>query len=231
MAFDSPDFIISILKIIWIDILLSGDNAVVIALACRQLPREQRMWGILLGAGAAILLRVAFMFVVAQLLAIPFLKLVSGALLLWIAIKLVIDDSGEHEVKSASNLWGAVRTIAIADAVMSLDNVVAIAAAAKGSFSLMVFGVALTIPLIVFGSSVMLRLMQAYPIIVWAGAGLLGWVAGELMLADPALHDWLIKVPYIAAESLHYVGAVLGAAFVLAVAFMLHRRKKSEAAA
>lgn len=229
MAFDSPDFIISILKIIWIDILLSGDNAVVIALACRQLPREQRMWGILLGAGAAILLRVAFMFVVAQLLAIPFLKLVSGALLLWIAIKLVVDDSESHDVKSSSNLWGAVRTIAIADAVMSLDNVVAIAAAAKGSFGLMVFGVALTIPLIVFGSSVMLRLMQAYPIIVWAGAGLLGWVAGELMLADPVLHDWLAKVPYISTANIHYVGAVLGAAFVLAVAFMLHRRKKAEA--
>ena len=176
---------IQALKIIWINILLSGDNAIVIALACRALPPRQRFWGIILGAGAAVLLRVFFTVILQYVLELPWLKLVGGILLLWIAIKLLTQDEPEEtDIHGSDNLWGAVRTVAIADIVMSLDNVLAIAAAAKGNTGLIIFGLAISIPLIVAGATLIMALLTRYPVLVWAGAALLGWIAGELIVDD-----------------------------------------------
>ncbi|WP_020175228.1 TerC family protein [Methyloferula stellata] len=182
---------LQILEIIWIDILLSGDNAIVIALACRTLPDHQRRWGILLGSLAAVALRILFAFVVVELLSLPFVKVAGGVLLLWIAMRLVFDQEEEKSVRPARSLFAAVRTIAIADGVMSLDNVIAIAAAAKEDLVLIVFGLALSIPLIVFGSSLILALLNRFPVLVWAGAALLGWIAGDLIGSDPTVAAWM----------------------------------------
>jgi YjbE family integral membrane protein len=186
---------VQVLKIIWINILLSGDNAVVIALACRALPRRQRVWGIILGAGAAVLLRVVFTVGLQYVLEIPALRLVGGLLLLWIAIKLLVqDEANEDSVESSDTLWGAVRTVAIADVVMSLDNVLAIAAAAKGHPWLIGFGLLISIPLIVAGATLIMALLHKFPILVWAGAGLLGWIAGELLMEDPVSRPFLDNI-------------------------------------
>jgi YjbE family integral membrane protein len=238
-AFDQPTFWISLLQIIWIDLLLSGDNAVVIALACRKLPPDQRKLGILLGAGAAVGLRIIFAFFITFLLGVPFLKVVGGLLLFWIAIKLATDEQEDHaDVDAPSNLWGAVRTIAIADAVMSLDNVVAIAAAAKGHPELFIFGLLLTIPLIIAGSTLLSAVLQRFPILVWIGAALLGWIAGEMILGDVVVTQWLsgLNAGYVvpdleheggltAVKWLHYLAAASGAAFVLLLGFLLKRRR------
>jgi len=183
---------VQVLKIIWINILLSGDNAVVIALACRGLPRRQRIWGIILGAGAAVALRIVFTVGLQYVLDIPWLRLIGGLLLLWIAIKLLVqEEASEDSIDSAENLWGAVKTVAIADIVMSLDNVLAIAAAAKGHPWLIAFGLAVSIPLIVAGATLIMALLTRFPILVWAGAGLLGWIAGELVMEDPVSKGYL----------------------------------------
>lgn len=217
--------VLPILKIIWIDILLSGDNAMVIALACRNLPKRQRKWGIALGAGAAVTLRIIFMFIVVWLLALPFLKLAGGLLLFWIAWQLLAEDEeSEHEIDASESLWRAVRTIAMADAVMSLDNVVAIAAAAKDSFMLVVFGVGLSIPLIVFGSSAFLWLMQRFTILVWAGAALLGWIAGDLIVSDPKVAEWFGA----SASMAHHLGGPIGAMIVVAAGLVMRWRQKPE---
>ena len=189
----SGEFWIALLQIIGIDIVLSGDNAVVIALACRSLPREQQRWGIALGTLGAIGLRVVFAAFIISLLAIPYLKLVGGALLLWIAVKLLMpEQEGEGEgITARATLFAAVRTIIVADAVMSLDNVIGIAAAAKGDLLLLVLGLLVSIPLIVFGSTLILRLLGRYPMIVTFGGALLGWVAGGVIVHDPALTQWL----------------------------------------
>ncbi|HRN89041.1 TerC family protein [Hyphomicrobium sp.] len=193
-------YALQILKIIGIDIVLAGDNAVVIAMACRMLPPRQRMMGILLGAGVAILLRVVFTLVVQQLLDVPLLKLLGGFLLVWIALKLVTaNDPEDHNVKSGTSLWEAVRIIAIADIVMSLDNVLAIAAAAHGDPLLIVFGLALSVPLVVGGATLITSLLVRFPILIWGGAALLGWVAGELIATEPLL-----------ASAMHTVGETLG---------------------
>ena len=182
---------LQVLQIVWIDLLLSGDNAVVIAMACRSLPDDQRRWGIILGAGAAVILRIAFAAVIVQLLALPYVHIVGGVLLLWIAVRLILDDHAAHKVKAKSSLIGAVATIVIADGVMSLDNVVAIAGAARGSLELMIFGLLLSVPLIVFGSTLLLKLLDRFPIIAWGGAALLGWIAGEMVAAEPFIDRWL----------------------------------------
>ena len=184
-----PDLALQGLQIVWINLLLSGDNAVVIALACRALDKRRRKWAIAGGSIVAIGLRIVLTFFLVALLGFPFVKLLSGTLLLWIALRLLRDENGEHQVAAAGSIWEAVRTIAIADVVMSLDNVVAVAAAAKGSIPLIVFGIALTIPLIVFGSTLILSLLQRFPILVLAGAALLGWVAGNVMSTDPLVAD------------------------------------------
>src|SRR5208283_461290 len=181
-----------LLEIIWIDLLLSGDNAVVIALACRSLPGRQRRLGILLGSGVAIALRVVFTLLIAELLDMPFVKIAGGLLLAWIAVKLADEDgSQEKPIRPASTLWSAIWLIVMADAVMSLDNMMAIAAAAKGSKLLILFGLALSIPLVVFGSALVLALLNRFPVLIWAGAALLGWMAGDLLGSDPLLAAWL----------------------------------------
>lgn len=243
-------FWVGLIQIIWIDILLSGDNAVVIALACRGLPAKQRKVGILLGAGAAVGLRILFALVITYLLAVPFLKVVGGILLFWIAVKLVVgEDEGEGghaNIAETDNLWRAVRTIAIADAVMSLDNVIAIAAAAHGNVWLFVFGLALTIPLIVFGSTLILSMIERFPIIVWAGAALLGWIAGEMILSDPVVLRQLVAwgtgmvtqvdvtqtypVGLKPVGVAHYGAAVVGAAIVLAIGWYLKRQRAERTA-
>jgi YjbE family integral membrane protein len=224
-----PAFWVAAGKIIWINILLSGDNAVVIALACRSLAPRERKWGIILGAGAAVLLRILFTGIVANVMALPFLKLAGGIALLWIAIKLVApgDSHDENSVEAGSNLWRAVRIVAIADIVMSLDNVIAIAAAARGDMLLIIFGLAISIPLIVAGAALLTTLLTRFPILVWAGAALLGWIAGEIMIEDPAVAGWLGQ------EVVHkylYFAATAGAAFVVAVGYWILHRHRAEPA-
>jgi YjbE family integral membrane protein len=181
-----PAFWVALGKIMWINILLSGDNALVIAMACRGLPPRQRLWGMILGAGVAVFLRIIFTGIVATLMALPYLKLVGGVALLVIAAKLLVPEPEDEEgMESASHLWGAVQVVAIADIVMSLDNVIAVAAAANGSVPLLVLGLAISVPLIVAGAALIMALLTKLPILVWAGAGLLGWVAGEVMATDP----------------------------------------------
>ena len=216
-------FWLPLLEIIWINILLSGDNAMVIALACRSLPGRQRRLGIVLGSGAAVALRVVFTVFVVELLGLPFLQIVGGILLLWIAIKLAIEEEPEKEIKPANTLWSAIRIVVVADMVMSLDNMIAIAAAAKGSKLLILLGLALSIPLIVFGSTLVLTLLNRFPILVWAGAALLGWIAGDLMGADPNLAAWLgVRWPGFEAWD-----GPAGAAFVLVIAWLRRRHKAS----
>jgi YjbE family integral membrane protein len=230
-----PVFWIAVGQIIWINILLSGDNAVVIALACRSLPPKQRFWGILLGAGAAVLLRIIFTVVIAQIMGIPFLKLVGGLLLLWIAVKLIVpnDEHGEDSVKAGDTLLRAVWLVTVADIVMSLDNVIAIAAAAETAAArvdlahalsikttLIIFGLATSVPLIIAGSALLMALLNRFPILVWAGAALLGWVAGEIIVKDAAVVSWLGAE---LVEKWHIWGAVFGAVFVVALGWIIRR--------
>ncbi|MCB8820506.1 TerC family protein [Microvirga rosea] len=196
--FFSSTFLLSLLQVIWIDILLSGDNAVVIAMACRSLPAHQRKLGIFLGAGVAVGLRILFALVISYLLGVPYLRIIGGLLLFWIALKLIQgEDDGGHEVKASESLWKAVRTIAIADAVMSLDNVVAIAAASRGHPELFIFGLLLSIPLIMVGASLITSLLTRFPIFVWAGAALLGYIAAEMIVTDPVVLGWLSTYPQL----------------------------------
>jgi YjbE family integral membrane protein len=189
-AIGTSAFWVALLEITGINILLSGDNAVVIALACRSLPDHQRNKAVIGGSLGAILMRVLFCVIIAWLLEIPYLKLVGGLLLLWIGIKLLVPEHEGDGVEAKSSLWGAIQTIILADAVMSLDNVVAIAAAAKGSILLIVLGLVMSVPLIVFGSQLVLTLLQRFPVLVMFGAGLLGWIAGEIISTDPAMERW-----------------------------------------
>ena len=209
----TSQFWISLLQIIGIDLILSGDNAVVIALACRSLPPKQQRWGIILGAGAAIGLRILFAAIIIYLLAIPFLKLIGSVLLFWIAIKLTMPEpeTGDDSINAKNNLWGAVYTIALADAVMSLDNVIGIAAAAKGSVFLIVLGLLISIPLIVWGSTLILKLLHRYPAIVLIGGALLGYVAGDIGVSDPMIADWVSQNMPL----LHTLAPILGAVFVI----------------
>ena len=216
---------LKLFEIIWINIILSGDNAVVIALACRGLPADKQRMGMILGAGVAVLLRVIFTVLVASLLAVPYLKIIAGLLLIWVAVKLIPgEDEGEGGVAESDKLWHAVRTIAIADAIMSLDNVLAIAGVAKDSTMLLVVGLLISIPLIVAGASIIMALLEKLPILVWAGAALLGWVALEMILTDPAL------IAYFGEAKIHAIelpGQILGALFVLAAGWLLLRRKNN----
>jgi YjbE family integral membrane protein len=187
-----PTFWVAVGKIIWINVLLSGDNALVIALACRGLEPRYRLWGMILGAGAAVVLRIIFTGIVVTLMELPYLKLVGGLALLVIAAKLLVPEHEDEDgVESASHLWAAVQIVVIADIVMSLDNVIAVAAAANGSIPLLVLGLAVSIPLIVAGAALIMALLSRLPILVWAGAALLGWIAGEVIATDPGVHPKL----------------------------------------
>jgi YjbE family integral membrane protein len=206
-----------VFEIVWINILLSGDNAILIALACRQLPSEQRRKGMLLGALGGVGLRIGFTLVIVQLLGVPLLKTLGAVLLLGVAIKLPVNETGHSNVKAKPDLWGAVMSIIVADAVMSLDNVLAIAAAAHGSMRLIVFGLALSAPLVMFSAGYLLQAFDRFPALVWAGAGILGWVAGDMAASDPfwARFHLPLETPL----------SVAGAVIVLAVAGGLAMRK------
>jgi len=187
-----PQFWVNLSKIIWINILLSGDNALVVAMACRSLEPRQRFWGMILGTFAAVVLRIIFTVVIATVMGLPYLKLVGGLALLVIAAKLLVPNGEEQEnVGSASHLWAAVQIVVIADIVMSLDNVIAVAAAADGSLPLLVFGLASSIPLIIAGAALIMALLGMLPILIWAGSALLGWIAGDVIATDPAIHPRL----------------------------------------
>ena len=202
----------ALLEIIAVNIVLSGDNAIVIALACRSLPQRQQRLGVMLGAGAAIAMRVAFTAIAATLMTMPGVGIIGGGLLLWIGWKLLTDEAGEEgEVAAADHLWGAVRTVLIADAVMSLDNVIAVAGAAKGNTVLLVLGLVISVPLVVFGATVLLRLIQRFPAIVTLGAALVGFIAGEVLVADKLWEAWVDAH----AHWLHYVAPAVGAIAVV----------------
>ena len=216
------------LQIVWINVLLSGDNAVVIALACRGLERRRRRWAIALGSLAAVALRIVFTIFIVALLRLPYVKLAGGLLLLWIAVRLLWSDAGDKAVAASPSIWEAVRTITLADAVMSLDNVVAVAAAARNSLPLIVFGIVVSVPLIVFGSTLMLTVLKRFPVLVVAGAALLGWVAGETIAADPSVALRLAGLPHAAS----WLAGALALSICDAVAVMSlvrllrHRRRR-----
>ena len=220
-----PDFWIGLVKIIWINIILSGDNAVVIALAARSLPPDQQKKAIAFGSGAAVVLRVVLTLVAAKLMALSFVQIVGGCLLLWIGLQLLTGDDGdEGESKGSSSMLVAIRTILIADLVMSLDNVIGVAAAAQGNMVLLVLGLVISIPIVIFGSTLMIKLMERFPIIITLGAALIGWVAGETIMSDKVLHEAVIGHP-----SLHYVAAAVGAVLVVALGTWLKKRSDGQA--
>ena len=228
-ALATPEFWVAVGQIILIDILLGGDNAVVIALACRGLPPEQRKWGIIWGTVGAIVLRVLLIAFALTLLTVPYLKLVGAILLIWIGTKLLVpqDDDVHGKVNASDRLWGAVKTVIIADLVMSVDNVLAIAGAAenagKHQLGLVIFGLLVSIPIIVAGSQIVLKLMDRFPHIITAGGMLLGWIAGQMAVTDPAVQKiWAITKP------IEYGFAVAGALLVLTVGMYLQKRSKSE---
>jgi YjbE family integral membrane protein len=214
----TPEFWLAVGQIIMIDILLGGDNAVVIALACRKLPPKQRTQGILWGTAGAITLRVILIFFALTLLQIPFLKIVGAVLLLWIGIKLLMPEHEEAHgsIEASDKLWAAVKTVIVADFVMSLDNVIAIAGAAQGAggdhqMPLVIFGLLVSIPIIVWGSQLVIKLMDRFPIIITLGGMLLGWIAGHMVVTDPALNDWMATH----SPNLQYAASAAGALFVL----------------
>jgi len=234
-ALMTPEFWIAVGQIIMIDILLGGDNAVVIALACRKLPPAQRTKGILWGTAGAIALRVMLIFFALQLLAIPFLKLVGAILLVWIGVKLLLpeEEEGHAKIEGSDKLWGAVKTVIVADLVMSVDNVIAIAGAAETAggehtMPLVIFGLLVSIPVIVWGSQLVIKLMDRYPVIITLGAMLLGWIAGTMAVSDPALvnAEVMLQVPKLPAEGwIKYVAGVAGAALVFAIGRGLRARR------
>ena len=228
--FMTASFWLAVGQIIMIDILLGGDNAVVIALACRNLPPKQRTQGIIYGTAGAIVLRVILIAFALALLAVPYLKIVGAVLLLWIGVKLLQpENEGDHHISSSDKLWGAVKTVIIADLVMSVDNVLAIAGAAQGAgqqhqLSLVIFGLLVSIPIIVWGSQLVLKLMARFPVVITLGAMLLGWIAGQMAYTDPAIKAYL---PENAMWS--YVTAAAGALFVLALGKLIQAKGKSSA--
>jgi YjbE family integral membrane protein len=189
--FSQPQFWVAVVQIIWIDLVLSGDNAVVIAMACRGLPARQRRRGMIIGAGVAAALLIVFTITVSALMTLPYLRLISACALIWIAIKLVGPDRHDEAdtPQAAESLWRAVRIVVVADVIMGLDNAVAVAAVANGRYVLLGLGLAISIPIVVAGSAIVLRLIERFPIIVWAGGAVLGWVAGELFVSDPVIES------------------------------------------
>jgi YjbE family integral membrane protein len=228
MDLTNPQFWIAVLQIVAIDIVLGGDNAVVIGLACRRLPQRERKLGILWGMVGAIGLRIILIFFAVSLLKVPYLKIVGAILLFWIGIKLLQPEpeEGGHQIEAGTTLVGAVKTIIIADAVMSLDNVIAIAGAAGEHLVLVVFGLLLSIPIILLGSQLVIKLMDRFPIVVTAGGALLGWIAGGMLVSDVAIHDAVMAAFPLAK----WLGPVAGAVLVVAVGKALAARSESQRA-
>lgn len=237
---NSPEFWVGLAKIIGVNIVLSGDNAVVIALAARSLPAHQQKKAVVYGAGAAILMRIVLTFFAVQLLTLPWLKLVGALLLFWIGIKLLIQEDGDENIQSSDNLAAAIKTILIADLVMSLDNVIAVAAAAGGNMVLLVLGLAISIPLVIFGATLLLTLMERFPVIITIGAALIGMVAGEMLVTDIALKDWQASIgltfdatdkPLLGGWSLELIAGALGAVFVVVYGKWLSKQAAARHAA
>jgi YjbE family integral membrane protein len=242
----TPAFWLAVGKIIWINVLLSGDNALVIAMACRGLAPRQRLWGMVIGAGIAVVLLIAFTGIVARLMVLPYLKLVGGLALFVIAAKLLVPEDEGDDVTAGTSLWHAIRIVVIADIVMSLDNVIAVAAAANGQFSLLILGLAVSIPMIIAGAALIMMVLDRFPILVWLGATLLGWIAGDVIETDPAVHPLLQRLldgqitlnldatsalfgvsPHFSVDGDlgEYIASVLGAIAVLAVGSVWRRRR------
>src|SRR5713226_2189471 len=229
----SSAFWIGLAKIIGVNIILSGDNAVVIALAARSLPAKQQKLAIFWGAGAAIVLRIILTLFAVALLTLPWLKLVGSLLLFWIGVKLLIPEEDDAEIEASEHLISAIKTILIADLVMSLDNVIAVAAAAGGSVVLLILGLAISIPLVVFGATLLIKLMERFPVIITIGAGLIGWVAGEMLVADLALKGWFTSLgiqykgdhPMVGGYSLELIAGAVGVAIVVVLGLWLARKK------
>jgi YjbE family integral membrane protein len=228
-------FWMGLAKIIGVNIILSGDNAVVIALAARSLPPAQQKQAVFWGAGAAIVLRIILTLFAVALLTLPWLKLVGSLLLFWIGVKLLIPEDGDDDIQASEHLITAIKTILIADLVMSLDNVIAVAAAAGGSVVLLILGLAISIPLVIFGATLLIKLMDRYPVIITAGAGLIGWVAGEMLVADVALKGWFTSLgiqykgdhPLVGGVELEWLAAAAGFVFVVALGKWLAKRKEA----
>jgi YjbE family integral membrane protein len=239
-------FWLAVGKIIWINVLLSGDNALVIAMACRGLAPRQRLWGMVIGAGIAVVLLIAFTGIVAKLMVLPYLKLVGGIALFVIAAKLLVPEEEGDNVTAGTSLWHAIRIVVIADIVMSLDNVIAVAAAANGQLSLLILGLAVSIPMIIAGAALIMMVLDRFPILVWLGATLLGWIAGDVIETDPAVHPFLQRLldgqialsldatstifgisPHFSldADLVEYISSVLGAIGVLVVGSIWRKRK------
>ncbi|MDB5638812.1 MAG: conserved rane protein of unknown function [Bradyrhizobium sp.] len=242
----TPAFWLAVGKIIWINVLLSGDNALVIAMACRGLAGRQRLWGMVIGAGIAVVLLIAFTGIVAKLMVLPYLKLVGGLALLVIAAKLLVPEDEGDDVTAGTSLWHAIQIVVIADIVMSLDNVIAVAAAANGQLSLLILGLAISIPMIIAGAALIMLVLDRFPILVWLGATLLGWIAGDVIASDPAVHPLLQRLldghialnldatsavfgasPHFSLDGdlIEYTASVLGAIAVLVVGSIWRKRK------
>ena len=242
----SPAFWLAVGKIIWINVLLSGDNALVIAMACRGLAPRQRLWGMVIGAGIAVVLLIAFTGIVAKLILLPYLKLVGGIALFVIAAKLLVPEEEGDDVTAGTSLWHAIRIVVIADIVMSLDNVIAVAAAAHGQMSLLILGLAVSIPMIIAGAALIMMVLDRFPILIWLGATLLGWIAGDVIASDPAVQPLLKKLldgqiglnldatsavfgvsPHFSLDGdlVEYLASILGAIGVLVVGSIWRRRK------
>ncbi|HXI37859.1 MAG TPA: TerC family protein [Burkholderiales bacterium] len=234
----SQAFWLGLAKIIGVNIILSGDNAVVIALAARSLPAKQQKLAIFWGAGAAIVLRIILTLFAVALLSLPWLKLVGSVLLFWIGIKLLVPEDGDDDIAASEHLLTAIKTILIADLVMSLDNVIAVAAAAGGSVMLLVLGLAISIPLVIFGATLLVKAMERYPVIITIGAGLIGWVAGEMLIGDLVLRTWLegygvtyagdpLK-PFYGGWNLEWVTGAIGVVIVVVVGKWLASRAEAD---
>ena len=242
----TPAFWLAVGKIIWINVLLSGDNALVIAMACRGLAPRQRLWGMVIGAGIAVMLLIAFTGIVAKLMVLPYLKLVGGIALFVIAAKLLVPEDEGEDVTAGTSLWHAIRIVVIADVVMSLDNVIAVAAAANGQLSLLILGLTVSIPMIIAGAALIMMVLDRFPILIWLGATLLGWIAGDVIETDPAVHPFLQRLldgqialnldatsaifgvsPHFSldADLGEYVSSILGAIGVLVVGSIWRKRR------
>ena len=242
----TPAFWLAVGKIIWINVLLSGDNALVIAMACRGLHGRHRLWGMIIGAGIAVVLLIAFTGIVATLMGLPYLKLVGGVALVVIAAKLLVPEDEDNEIAAGTTLWHAIRIVVIADIIMSLDNVIAVAAAANGQLPLLILGLAISIPMIIAGAALIMLVLDRFPILIWLGATLLGWIAGDVMATDPAVQPWLHRLLdgtislHLDAKSLvfglapqfdltgeldEYLASVLGAITVLLVGSIWRSRR------
>jgi len=217
-----PETWTALFKIAVINVVLSGDNAVVIALACRSLPAKQQRNAFLVGTGGIVVLMTGLTASAALLMTLPYIQIIGSVLLLWIGVKLLLPEDDEGNVKDSDNFWEAVKTIIIADIVMSLDNVLGMAGAAKGHFGMLFFGLAITMPLILFGSAVLMKLMERFPLLITIGSGLLGYVAGDMAIGDLAVKDYVETH----AQALDVIAPIIGALFVVIAGKMISRRKR-----